>query len=473
MADAHNYQSSSSPLPQLPHSPQPPPSPSPSPSPIIPRTTVTQKTRFVCISDTHNGSPHGSFKLPKGDVLIHAGDLTKQGNHSELEKSLKWIEDADFEAKIIIAGMCRAYVVLHKTQFRGSPSTPSASSLISNNAADPHMQGNHDITLDSSFYSQYGLYFHNQNPQDITKCQELLHRSPSILYLNHEAAEVSLASSAGPHTTFRIFGSPFSPAKGMWAFGYPQNEASKRWDDIPLDVDIVLTHTPAKYHCDERKNRVAAGCEYLRQALWRVRPRLAICGHVHEGRGAEIIQWDLGASNVKFKEKGIIRWEDPGKDNKKMSHIDLSYKGKGRDDAFKNDGSSGDWENIPSSSTASSSNLTTLTGAGISLLPENITSGRTKWRRKNSMVKMAISNVTKSLLAVPEEILLPARGQGGIPPSLCCDVEALSGRMGRQETCVVNAAMMASSWPHAKGSGGRKFNKPIVVDIDLPVWEEV
>lgn len=297
-------------------------------------------------------------------------------------------------------------------------------------------------------------------------------RSPSILYLNHEAAEVSLASPTGPHTTFRIFGSPFSPAKGMWAFGYPQPEASKRWDGIPLDVDIVLTHTPPKYHCDERNDRVAGGCEYLRQALWRIRPKLAICGHVHEGRGAEIIQWDLGASNIKFKENGVIRWEDPGEDNKKMSRIDLTSKGRVAGNSFKNDGSMGDWENQSSSSPASSSNLTTSTGTGVLFWPENMTPGQWKWHRKNPLAKMAISNITKSLLAIPEQILLPARGQGGIPPSLRCDVEALSGRMGRQETCVVNAAMMASSWPH-KGVRGKKFNKPIVVDIDLPVWEEV
>jgi len=66
---------------------------------------VTRKTRFVCISDTHNGTSNGSFKLPKGDVLIHAGDLTNQGSYSELKKTVKWIEEADFEAKIVIAGM--------------------------------------------------------------------------------------------------------------------------------------------------------------------------------------------------------------------------------------------------------------------------------------------------------------------------------------------------------------------------------
>jgi predicted phosphodiesterase len=66
-----------------------------------------RKTRFVCISDTHNASPNGAFKLPKGDVLIHAGDMTNQGSYSELQKTIKWIEEADFEAKIVIAGMLK------------------------------------------------------------------------------------------------------------------------------------------------------------------------------------------------------------------------------------------------------------------------------------------------------------------------------------------------------------------------------
>ena len=64
-----------------------------------------RKTRFVCLSDTHNASPlNGAFKLPKGDVLVHAGDLTNQGSLSELRKTLDWIENADFEVKIVIAG---------------------------------------------------------------------------------------------------------------------------------------------------------------------------------------------------------------------------------------------------------------------------------------------------------------------------------------------------------------------------------
>lgn len=60
----------------------------------------------MCISDTHNQTP----KLPAGDVLIHAGDLTNQGNISELRKIVAWLEKADFEAKLVVAGtgpLCR------------------------------------------------------------------------------------------------------------------------------------------------------------------------------------------------------------------------------------------------------------------------------------------------------------------------------------------------------------------------------
>jgi predicted phosphodiesterase len=65
-----------------------------SPSPQL------RKTRIVCISDTHNQTP----KLPKGDVIIHAGDITNQGSYSELRKSVEWLEKTDFEVKIVIAG---------------------------------------------------------------------------------------------------------------------------------------------------------------------------------------------------------------------------------------------------------------------------------------------------------------------------------------------------------------------------------
>lgn len=65
---------------------------------------TTKKVRFVCISDTHNHAPGEGYTLPKGDVLIHAGDLTNQGTYKELSKAAQWLGKADFAIKIVVAG---------------------------------------------------------------------------------------------------------------------------------------------------------------------------------------------------------------------------------------------------------------------------------------------------------------------------------------------------------------------------------
>lgn len=48
------------------------------------------------------------------------------------------------------------------------------------------------------------------------------------------------------------------------------------------------------------------------------------------------------------------------------------------------------------------------------------------------------------------------------------DLDTLSAAVSagqRSETCIVNAAVLASSWPYR---GGKKFNAPVVVDLELP-----
>ena len=203
----------------------------------------------------------------------------------------------------------------------------------------------------------------------------------------------------------------------MWAFGYRKDEAVQLWNKIPLDADIVVTHTPSKYHCDESREREAAGCESLRETLWRVRPRIAICGHVHEGRGVERVRWDLESPNCLFKEFSTETWDDPGRDNNKFSLVDLTNK---LGQPIRNDGATGNYNTSQSNRAEKGSNL------GVSLGSPSLSSRS--------------------------------------------DLEALSGRMSRLETCFVNAAIMRSSWSH--GARGKVFNKPIVVDIDLPVWQE-
>jgi predicted phosphodiesterase len=63
-----------------------------------------RKVRIVCISDTHNASPGEGYTLPRGDILIYAGDLTNSGQPSEIRKALAWLRGADYENKIVVAG---------------------------------------------------------------------------------------------------------------------------------------------------------------------------------------------------------------------------------------------------------------------------------------------------------------------------------------------------------------------------------
>ena len=354
--------------------------------------------------------------------------------------------------------------------------------------------GNHDITLHSDFYEQYGLYFHNQYPQNPEECRRLLKEYSSITYLQHEAVTVRLNKEDGPKTTFKVFGSPYSPAQGLWAFGYPQAEAQRLWESIPLDIDIVITHTPPKYHCDELSDRGSVGCEALRQTLWRVRPRVAVCGHVHEGRGVERIRWDLSATNVKYKEEYTGRWTDPGQGNNKQSLVDLSCHG---GEPVENNGGDKDVVDLatpcfPPTNARHKSTFKSLfsckASSGNTSEPEvfdgnnesTATTSDTVGTSPNQPPKYGsqpLPNTRPKSSSIPNTPInvshrsssSATHGQGGLPPSGRCDLEALSGRLGRKETCVINAAIMASHWPH-KGIGGRKYNKAIVVDIDLPLW---
>src|SRR5271155_4585185 len=49
----------------------------------------TVPIRVVCVSDTHCKIPKA---LPKGDLLIHAGDLTNNGTLSDIQQSIDWLK---------------------------------------------------------------------------------------------------------------------------------------------------------------------------------------------------------------------------------------------------------------------------------------------------------------------------------------------------------------------------------------------
>lgn len=184
--------------------------------------------------------------------------------------------------------------------------------------------------------------------------------------------------------------------------------------------------------------------------MCQVRPHLAVCGHVHEGRGAEIILWDIETPNTRYKKALIEHWTDPSIDTKKQSHIDLSAKSS---IPLETTGSWGD-EEIPS--------------IPIEVLANDLDStSLRRWRSKERPAFRLQTQNDGHRSSYYEGI----HGHGGITPSGRCDMEALAGRMGRKETCIINAAIISSSWPY-KSNNQRRYNKPIVVDLDLPVLQK-
>ncbi|KAJ5748258.1 uncharacterized protein N7511_009954 [Penicillium nucicola] len=406
--------------------------------------TMLQKTRFVCVSDTHGYTPsEAGFNLPAGDVLIHAGDLTNNGSLRELRRTMDWICKADFEIKIIVGG-------------------------------------NHDVTLDPTFFAEQGHCFHDQSLEDPQKCLELISESPTVVFLQHESAMIRLRRTGGPNTIFKVFGSPYSQFQGNWAFGYDSSDATRLWGQIPLDTDIVVTHTPPQSHCDQKPNGTSVGCSALRKRLSLIRPHLAICGHVHEGRGYERVQWPAVLTDTeqdietethsppkKETERQtpiqtnavdhVIRGTLPPMGSKKQNLIDLTSK---RNERLANEGFS--WPGHSHSHSHSNSH----SAHKIS---------------KSSEEPMSSASLNSSAGAAPEKETprnspnAPSLSAGSPSPSLSTGIRGTIGHVDalqtlRMETCIVNAAIVATSFPH---HGGKRFNSPVVIDLELPVWQDL
>ena len=83
-----------------------------------------------------------------------------------------------------------------------------------------------------------------------------------------------------------LWGSPWQPWFHDWAFNLPRGEALReKWDQIPLDVDVLITHGPPYQILDRCFDGREVGCEELRAAVFRVRPKVHLFGHIHEAYG--------------------------------------------------------------------------------------------------------------------------------------------------------------------------------------------
>jgi len=203
-----------------------------------------------CISDCHGFYP----KLEGGDLLIVAGDLTARHTVRELDEFNEWLLQQRYEKKVVIAG-------------------------------------NHDTLIEDR-----GI-FDISNPIDRT-----LFLDPSADYLCDSGTEFE---------GIKIWGTPWS----LWfkgvnphcaAFMGYEGDLQKKYDLIPNDIDILISHTPPYGILDQNKDGYLCGSMYLRNTLDRVKPKFLICGHIHERGGQQIRcngsgAWCINASIVNEK----------------------------------------------------------------------------------------------------------------------------------------------------------------------------
>ena len=200
--------------------------------------------RLVCISDTHTFKPHTTSSatwtkgvaLPPGDVLIHAGDLSNDGSFSAIQDQISWLSSLPYEHKLVIAG-------------------------------------NHDSYFDPR----------TRHPKDRHKSMQW----GSVHYLQHSTLTLHFPQRS---RSLNFYGAPQIPMCGGPDFAFQYQRGEDAWSGtIPLGTDILITHTPPRYHLDLPN---ALGCEWLLKEIWKIRPRVHVFGHVHAGHGKQRVWWD-------------------------------------------------------------------------------------------------------------------------------------------------------------------------------------
>jgi Icc-related predicted phosphoesterase len=96
---------------------------------------------------------------------------------------------------------------------------------------------------------------------------------------------VYLQDQSYVHRGVAFYGSPWTPELRGHAFFQDTDQLEKIWSAIPVETDVLITHTPLAGILDVSSRGLDLGCVHLASELQRVSPRLHCFGHVHASSG--------------------------------------------------------------------------------------------------------------------------------------------------------------------------------------------
>ena len=193
--------------------------------------------RITLISDTHTKHEEllwDKTDLPGGDLLIHAGDIMNSGfNSNDITNFCSWFDTLEqYDHKVFIAGN-------HDRKFEDKPE----------------------------------------------QALEIVNSYKNITYLQDDWVKVGIDEEVA-----KIYGSPWQPEFYNWAFNLPKGGPGlmSKWEAIPTDTDILITHGPPQDHLDMSGppyNEPHLGCALLREKVDEQPPKIHVFGHIHGGYG--------------------------------------------------------------------------------------------------------------------------------------------------------------------------------------------
>jgi len=205
--------------------------------------------KIVCISDTHGS--HESVRLPDGDVLVHAGDITAHGSRDDFHAFVEWFSQQPHKHKMFIGG-------------------------------------NHDTYLE-------------KYPEDVLSVSN----AHNVIYLNDSGVEIN---------NIRFWGSPITPRFQDWSFMLDEPEIRQHWTKIPDDTQFLITHGPVWGVMDEvvRSAELTehTGCPALAERVSEIKPAYHVFGHIHEGYG-QLFRQGTQYLNVSTMNKNYVIHNEP------------------------------------------------------------------------------------------------------------------------------------------------------------------